>query len=342
MKRNFVRWVGSTNVGLVSLALMSLVSCKKEEWIEGKWLYVNEQGKLAGCYRFAEKRALSVYSNPECSGTPDEMASGKWQLKAENQLALQRGTEHAAKLAVVLNRSTEQFSVRGALSGSLHSLKQQNAAHWIGALQQNGTIKIKELPAKLGCEQLSLSVDRVRKLPKDDQPGMLRAADQVLAFYGEPYAGNPALKKVVYALNQDQIEWVNFHYTASAFQELGPAAQIEKLLGPPEHTVTMGQGELQQQIMMWRAFCDELRGAIYQDVDATLVITPKKQLAYLFVSTNIISDSWENLRRAALEEEATKAAPAPSSSTAPTNDRAKSNSESTEPSQKTPSSDDEI
>jgi hypothetical protein len=276
--------------------LVALGGCKKSAWVEGKWLHVDENGKPGMCHEFASKQKFSVYRSADCSGQPDPLLSGKWQLKAEKKLAVLRESEGEAGLALINEHDEKHFVARGALAGSFFRVGEAKPADLLADLRKQGSLKVFPLDSGIECTFLGRSFDQVSGLPKEEKPAMLRARDQGLIYHADTKTGDSKLEKVVFALNQEQIDWIAFHLAEAAFEPPGPAGRLEARLGPPVSTATTGAGEERQTIAMWNAYCSDLRGAFNKSVDITLFSTPGKRQGMYYVSEGVVADLWESLK----------------------------------------------
>ncbi len=289
-------------VGLVAvLALVFATGCKGKRWVEGSWLFVDDNGKPGACFTFAAKNELTVYQGASCEGPVDKMASGKWQLKSKTKLAIQRGKEKVAQLAMITEHDDKHFVSRGTLAGTLHRVGEGGGEALLEALRKKGVVKIFPLPKAQGCEQLGLGLAAIRKLPKEKNPRMLRARDQGLEYRVNTNTGDPKIKKVIYALNQDQLDWVYIEHTAAAFGAPGPEGRLEKAIGKPKSSVSTGKGAKRQNIVMWKTYCASLHGQRNRDIDLTLFSTPGEKTAYYYLSEGVVSNIWENLRQMAAD-----------------------------------------
>jgi len=302
-----------------------LPGCKESpDWLIGSWLLV-DGGKPGVCHQFNKNKSFAVYVGSECSGATDPLLSGKWQLRGKGKLALQRGNEEVAHLAVISERSASHFVSSGAISGTLYKVTGK-VTTLIGNLEQKGALTLRALPPELGCQQLGRPIDEIRQLPKEKEPRMLRARDQGLEYHVDRPAGDPLVEKVVYALNLDQIDWISFNFGPAAFGAPGPGGRLSQHLGQAEGEASTGKETKRQLIGMWKGYCKSLRGVANKDIDVTLFSSPGKKQAYYYVSEGIITEIWEELKQAASdptqqaddeeegeeeEEEAIQAAPAP-------------------------------
>jgi hypothetical protein len=283
-----------------ALALTSLLAagCKKSQWIEGKWLLVTPEGRPGVCHEFkgGKKRVMLIYTGTKCSGPTDPLLSGKWQLQAENKLAILQGTEEEGKPVVITEHDKKHFVASGGISGKLWRVGEDGAEKVLDRLEQEGEIKLKALPPEMGCRHLSMALKDIKALPTEPKPRMIRRRDEGLEYHVDKATGDPKVEKVVFALNQEVIEWVAYHLTPNAFQPPGPEGRQEAAVGKPEGSATTGKDQKTQRIVMWRTYCAKLRGANNKDVDVTLFSTPGQQRGTIYVSENIISDIWDDLK----------------------------------------------
>lgn len=327
---------GSSVIILIAVLALSAGGCKKNKWILGQWLHIDEDGKPGACHEFADKRKLTVYRSGDCKGPADPMLSGRWQLKEEHRLAILRTGEGEAHLALISEHDETHFVSRGGLAGSFHRLDDATKPEALVAkLREKGVVKRHQLTEAQGCKQLSLSVDSIRALPKEEKPRMLRSRDQGLEYHADNNTGDPMVEKIVYALNQEQLDWVAFHLTPGAYAAPGPEARLDAILGKPETTLTTGTGQQRQNIVMWRAYCADVRGAFNKDVDITLFSTAGERQGLYYLSEGIIAGLWADLEQtiatsppadeeqgagdqATQEAPAAATAPAPKAATPPT------------------------
>lgn len=147
---------------------------------------------------------------------------------------------------------------------------------------------------------------------------MLRARDQGLEYRVDKNTGDPTIEKVVYALNQDQVDWVAFHLSPAGFDGPGPTGRLESQLGSPVGSLTTGTGKARQNITMWRTYCADLRGAYNKDVDVTLFSTAGKQEALYYASEGVVSTIWQELEQTIEEAaEAEREQPQPANDKTP-------------------------
>jgi len=284
---------------MTTLAVLAAGGCKKSKWIEGKWLLVTPEGKPGVCHEFkgGRKPELLIYTSAECTGTNDQLLSGRWQLKEENKLAILQGTEEEAHLVLITEKDEKHFVASGGISGKLFKVGEEGAKKLVAKLTESGEIKLHPLPPELGCRQLSLALKDIKALPTESEPRMIRQKDQGLEYHVDRATGNPKLEKIVYALNQDVIDWIAFHLTPVAFQPPGPEGWLEGVMGKAEGSAATGTGDKRQHIGMWRTYCTKLRGANNKDVDVTLFATTGQQRGTIYVSENVVAGIWEELRQ---------------------------------------------
>jgi hypothetical protein len=313
---------------IVLACTLSIGGCKKDLWVVGKWLHVDKDGKPGSCHEFKKDKTFVVYTGSECEGATDPLLSGKFQLKQETKLAVLRGQEEEAHLALVTERTDDKFVTSGAIGGVMYKVGKKGGAALLGKLQDDGVVKVKALPGTMGCAQLSKSLKEIKALPTEADPRMIRNKDKGLEYHADKATGDPKIEKIVYALNLDVIEWISFHMTAAAFAPPGPRGRLEQAIGAPADTAATGAGEKRQHITMWRTYCAELRGAKNKDIDLTLFATAGQQRGTYYVSEKIIQGIWEEFKAAAAdsanappeEEEggaAATPAPAPAAKPAP-------------------------
>jgi hypothetical protein len=176
---------------------------------------------------------------------------------------------------------------------------EQGAAELLARLDEKGVIKVKALPAGFGCQQIALSLSQVRALPTEKEPRMLRQKDQALEYHGAPSVGEPSIEKVVYALNGDQLEWAALHLAPEAFAPPGPQARLEARIGKPLDAVATGTGEKRQHIAMWKSYCAQGRDVPKRDVDVTLFATAGAKRGTVYLSDNVVSGLWDDLKHVA-------------------------------------------
>lgn len=290
---------------MVLAATLACGGCKKSGWVAGKWLLIDQDGKPGVCHEFKKDKSKSflVYTGTQCTGTTDPLLSGKYQLKEENKLAIQRGEDEQAHLVLITEKTDEYFVASGAISGKMYRVDEKGVGPLLDKLDEEGVIKLKPLPLNRGCKHLGLKLKTIKALPSEPHPRMIRNKDKGLEYHVDKATGDPKIQKIVYSLNLDVIEWISFHMAPEAFSGPGPQALLEAVVGKPADAITTGSGEKRQQIVMWRAYCEDLRGAKNKDVDLTLFITPAQQRGTYYVSENIVSGIWEELKRAAKDSE---------------------------------------
>jgi len=288
-------------VPVLAAALMcATTGCKKKgSWLVGKWLLV-EDGKPRACHEFKADRTFSVYVGSECKGKIEPLSSGKWQVQKAGRVAIQRGNEEVAHEALVNEKTEHKISLSGAITGALHKVGDEGAAALIPKLEASGAITARVVPPAMGCTALDLTVSQIKALPVEKAPRMIRARDQGLEYHANTKTGDAHVERIVYAVNQDQIDWIAFHLTEASFSGPGPRGRLEQALGKPKGQATTGKGDKQQQIAMWKGYCaNKVRGATNKDIDITLFSQPAKKSAYYYVSEKVISTMWDELLSAA-------------------------------------------
>lgn len=284
----------------ISLLLATAAGCKRKDgWLIGSWVMVDPAGKPGLCRTFAEDRTFTLHATPSCKGKNEAIPGGKWQLKAKDKLAVQDSGESAAHLAHIGERDEQHFVARGALAGTFYRVGEKGADALLAALERKGVFKVKPLPAELGCAQLAKKIGSIRSLRKEPKPRMLRANDQGLKYRREPVS-DPTIAKVVYAINQDQLDWIAFHLAPAAFSGAGPAERLTRALGPPHAKVSTGKGSKRQQISMWRGYCKGTgKDDIDRDIDVTLFAQAGEKTGYFYVSEGVVSQTWADLQQMA-------------------------------------------
>lgn len=273
--------------------------CKdKGAWLYGQWLLV-EEGKPGACHEFKKDDLYDVYVGSDCKGPTDPGLCGKWQMKGEDRFAIRRGKEIKAHLVVISDRDKDQLSVRGGMNGTFYKVGEKGATALISELEDKGALKVRALPSELGCKALGRPMDEIKKLPAEPKPRMIRARDEGLEYHVERNTGDPMVEKIVYAVNLDQLDWLSFQLTAAAFAAPGPQARFTDAIGNPSDTAATGSGASRQVIAMWKAYCKKVAGVSGRDVDVTLFATPGKNDGYFYVSENVISNTWAELKSAA-------------------------------------------
>jgi hypothetical protein len=286
------RWL----VPWVLAAALLLAGCKKATWLQGQWLRITRDGKPAECHQFQTDGVLTVYVGSACEGKSDPLLSGKYQVKDETRLAVKRGNEDVAQLVLVSRRGEGHFVATGTLAGGFYRVDKKGTAALVARLEKQGAIRVRALPARRGCHWLGLSLDQIKALPTEPRPRVIRQRDVGLEFHVNRATRDPNVEKVVYALNQDVIEWMALHLTPAAFRAQAPDQELEQMLGKPVHRGYSGTGERAQVVGMWRAYCANLRGAYNKDVDLTLFSSVSQRQGVLYLSENYVSSVWENLR----------------------------------------------
>jgi hypothetical protein len=285
-----------------SMVLMAaaLASCSsKEQWVLGQWVLLGEDGKPGVCHEFKKDGKFITYTQTACTGNTDALLSGRWEFKDKDKLALQRGNDLKAKMAVVSDRKPEQFVSRGAIVGTLFRVGAGGAAEVLRRLDAEGLIKLKPVPPEWGCRQLGTALSEIKALPVEKEPRMLREKDKSLAYHAQKNTGDPKIEKVVYAMQQEAIEWVALHLAPEAFNPPGPQERLETVVGKATDSAATGQGKKRQHIVMWRTYCAQLRDAPNKDIDLTLFATAGEKRGTLYVSEQVISGLWEDLKHMA-------------------------------------------
>lgn len=275
-----------------------LGACKGTPFVVGSWLFVDDQGKPGACHTFTKDRKLTVYAGAACKGPKDDIASGRWQMKIETKLAIQRGQEKIALLAMITDRKPDRFVARGTIAGTMYKVGAAGGEALLAELKKKGVIKVFPLSLALGCGPLDRKLAQIRALPKEENPRMLRARDQGLEYRVDK-GTDPKVAKIVYALNQEQLDWVYVEATEAVFAAPGPEARLEDLIGKPFAQVSTGKGQKRQNILMWKTYCKKLKGQANRDIDLTLFVTTGEKKAYYYLSEGVVSNIWENLRQMA-------------------------------------------
>lgn len=272
--------------------------CRKPEWVIGRWAYVDDDGKPVHCHEFLADHQFRAYLSVSCTGATDPLLSGKWKLLQEDRLAVLRGPEAVAQVARIVRTDGGRFSAQGALAGSFHRLEGSgsDSSALLARLERDGVVKLRPLD-DAHCERLDLTLERVRALPPEAKPRMIRARDQSLEYHAAVLGEQQALAKVVYAVNQDQLDWVGFYLGEAAFAPPGPEARMEQQLGPPAQTLVTGRGLKRQSIVMWQSYCRSLHGALNKNVDVTLFATPGERQGLFYVSEGLLPEVWPELKQ---------------------------------------------
>lgn len=293
------------------LICLSWAGCEKTSWIVGNWYLVSASGKPTSCYRFNKNHSYDVFFEGDCSGTPDSILSGKWELTG-NQLFIQQSSEPKARLTLITNKQEDSFFVSGAISGGLYKRK-TTKAELVKELTRKGIIKLYKLPPEWGCIQLNTPLSVIRKWPKEPSPLMLRKQDQALAYYKLEPSPRTRVLKEVYALGEENIEWVALTIEDEAPHETDGSTflgLLETALGKPDAHLRTNAA---QEIFLWRSYCESLRGSMQSDIDLTLFQMPKEHQTILYVSEGVISGVWDKLKHSnALVETAKTLPPKPS------------------------------
>jgi hypothetical protein len=281
-----------------SLAALALSGCSKgETWVLGQWVLLAEDGKPGACHEFKKDGTFITYTTSDCGGSPDALLSGRWEFKEETQLALKRGNDLRGKLAVIAEKSAERFVSRGAVAGTLFRVGAGGAAEVLRKLDAQGLIKLKPLPSEWGCRQLGMALPAIKALPVEKEPRMLRQKDTALEYHANTASGDPKVEKVVYALQQETIEWIALHLAGEAFTPPGPQERVETAIGKPVDSVATGAGQKRQHIVMWKSYCAQLRDTPNKDIDVTLFATAGQRRGTLYVSENVVANLWEEMKQ---------------------------------------------
>jgi hypothetical protein len=284
----------------ISMVLMLLgAGCNSDQWIHGQWLLISEEGKPGVCHEFNKDGTFTVYTTVACQGSKDTVLSGKWEVKGEDKLAILRYNERKAQLATITEKKETHFISRGALAGALFRLGATKPMALLAKLEAAGVIKIKALPPEQGCRFFDLTLEQIKSLPLEPEPRMLRLKDKSLQYHVRAITSDPKIEKIVYALNLDEVEWVALHLAASAFAPPGPQSRLEEAIGKPVDVAATGVGEKRQHIAMWKSYCVRLRNAANADVDVTLFATTGQQRGTIYLSENVVSSLWEELKQMA-------------------------------------------
>lgn len=285
----------------IALVVLFSTGCKGKNWIVGSWLLIDESGKPNRCHTFTEKRELHVYPSSSCKGKPDKLLSGQYQLKDDKKLAIKRSKEKGAQGVRITAKKDGQFTTRGVLSGVFYRVDAKGSEALIKSLREKGTIKLRPLPPTLGCNYLITPLKTINALPKEKEPRMITARDQGLTYKVNTATGDPNVEKVVYALHLDQLEWISVHFKESTFAPPGPTGRMEGQLGKPQNAIATGKDTKKQHILMWKTYCENLKGQFNADVDLTLFSMPGKKQAYYYISEGIISGVWASLKEMAAD-----------------------------------------
>lgn len=280
------------------LLLAAAAGCRKPEWVLGRWAYVDDDGKPVHCHEFLPDHQFRAYLSVSCAGPTDALLSGKWKLLEEDRLAILRGPDAVAQVARLVRTGGERFKAQGALSGSFHRLEgtTTDASALLARLESEGVVKLRPLD-DAHCQRLDATLDSIRALPPEPKPRMIRARDQSLEYHVAAAGEQQAVSKVVYAVNQDQLDWVAFQLGEAAFAPPGPEARMEQALGRPEQTLVTGQGLKRQSIVMWQTYCRSLHGALNKNVDVTLFATPGERQGLFYVSEGLLPEVWPELKQ---------------------------------------------
>jgi hypothetical protein len=279
-------------------------SSSKEGWVLGQWVLLGEDGKPGVCHEFKKDGKFITYTQTECAGNTDALLSGRWEFKDKDKLALQRGNDLRAKMAVVSDRKPEQFTSRGAIIGTLFRVGAGGTAEVLRKLDTQGLIKLKPVPPEWGCRQLGMALNEIKALPIEKEPRMLREKDKSLEYRANKNTGDPKIEKVVYAMQQEAIEWIALHLASEAFNPPGPQERLEGVVGKATDSAATGKGKKRQHIAMWRTYCAQLRDTPNKDIDLTLFATAGEKRGTLYVSEQVISSLWEDLKHMASDPSA--------------------------------------
>ena len=290
--------------GLFWLGLLSVIGTgceKKGTWLVGRWLLLEQDGKPGVCHEFRADGRLTVYTSTDCDGDQDQVSSGRWEMKDESGFGIIRFNERKGQLAMIGEKDTEHFVCRGAIVGTMFKIGAKGSAELLAALDSQGLIKVKPLDPALGCRQVTLPLQEIRSLPSAavEDVRMLRHKDQVLKFHVNRISADPRIDKAVYALNDESLEWVALHLTQAAFNPPGPRAALEASAGKPSDEVAIGVGEKRQHIVMWKSYCSLGRNNPKHDIDITLFATAGTRRGTIYVSDNVVSGLWDELKQAA-------------------------------------------
>jgi hypothetical protein len=287
-------------LGLIALVFLS--ACSSNKWLSGRWAQLSEDGKFMGCVEFKSDGTYKTFLERGCEGAPEELLSGKWQLK-KTQLAMKTSNPFAPAQALqIMRRGPNEFVATGA-SGAAGEYYRAADPIAVSALEKRlvgeGKIKIRELPPELGCAALTKSRDDVKKLPKDESPRLLRKADASLLLGAEtPPPGGP-YAKITYAADNDRIVWIAWELAETAMNGDAYRARLEDALGPPRKKIVIGEGEQGQVISGWKTFCRNVRGQPFVDVDLTLFATPAQKKGTVYVSEGTVGKLWSTFEELA-------------------------------------------
>jgi len=280
-------------LGLIAIAFLS--ACSSSQWLNGRWAQLSEDGKLVGCVEFKSDGTYRTFLERGCEGQPEELLSGKWQLK-KTQLVLKTSNPFSPAQALqVMRRGPKEFVASGA-SGAAGQYYRADNPIAVAALEQRligeGKIKIRELPPELGCAALGKSREELRKLPKDESPRLLRKADAALLLVAETPPAGGEHTKITYAADNDRVVWIAWELSEAAMNGDGFRGRLEGKLGTPTKRINIGDGEQGQVISGWKTFCRNVHGQPNVDVDLTLFATPAQKKGTLYLSEGTVGKLW--------------------------------------------------
>ena len=285
--------------GCLAMTLLVGVGCeKKGGWLVGQWLLLDQDGKPGVCHEFKKDGVLVVYTSAECGGDKDQVSSGRWDLKEETKLGVIRYNERKGQLVMLTEKDADHVVCRGAIAGTMYKVGAKGSAEVLAELDRKGLIKVKPLDPALGCRQLALPLKDIRALPSAtvEDVRMLRQKDQALKFFINKTSSDSRVDKVIYALNDESVEWVALHLGDAVFNPPGPQATLEASIGKPDDQVATGIGEKRQHIVMWKSYCALTRDTPKRDIDVTLFATAGAKRGTIYVSDNVVSGLWEELK----------------------------------------------
>jgi hypothetical protein len=292
-------------LGLIAVAFLS--GCSSSQWLNGRWAQLAEDGKITGCIEFKGDGSYVTYLERGCEGQPEELLSGKWQLK-KNQLAMKTNNPLSQPQALsLMKRSPTEFVLTGGSGAAGEYYRAENPIA-VAALEQRliaeGKIKIRELPPEMGCAPFQKTLDDLKKLPKDTAPRLLRKADAALLLVAEALPPGGEHAKITYAADNDRVVWIAWEITEAAMGGDAYRMRLETKLGKPTKTIAIGEGEQGQVINGWKTFCRNIRGQPTADVDLTLFATPAQKKGTLYLSDGSVGKLWTTFE--ALAKEANK------------------------------------
>jgi len=291
-------------LGLGLIAVVFLSGCSSNQWLHGRWAQLAEDGKITGCIEFKSDGTYKTYLERGCEGQPEELLSGKWQLK-KTQLAMKTNNPLAPPQALaVMKRSPTEFVLTGGSGAAGEYYRAENPIA-VSALEQRligeGKIKIRELPAEMGCNSFMKTLDDLKKLPKDTAPRLLRKADAALLLVAEQLPPGGEHAKITYAADNDRVVWIAWEITEAAMNGDAYKTRLETKLGKPAKNIAIGEGEQGQIITGWRTFCRNVRGQPTADVDLTLFSTPAQKKGTLYLSDGSVGKLWTTFEALAKE-----------------------------------------